>query len=127
MKSSFAILLLSIYLITATQLNQLLKLPKLVEHYFEHKALNSNLSLSQFFSIHYTHGDVMDDDYEEDMKLPFKTQSICYTISILEKIPTIEFQVLIQEFEVQKSVSFYSHNFTTASNLDNIWRPPQLA
>lgn len=48
MKKMFAIFFLSVYLISTTELSQLLKFPILVEHFIEHKEKNLEYLLLTF-------------------------------------------------------------------------------
>lgn len=70
MKKVISILLLSLYLVSTTELYQLLKIPDLIEHYCEHRALNPDMSLTAFLRAHYNHP-VKDRDYGKDQRLPF--------------------------------------------------------
>lgn len=73
MRKLTAIVFLFSFLLATTELYQLLKLPQLVAHYIEHRKEDRSLSMLAFLSLHYAQGDVRDADYEQDMKLPFKT------------------------------------------------------
>ena len=73
MKRSVAILVLGVYFLGATDAYQLLKLPLFVHHFIIHHQANPSLSLSGFIKIHYLDPVVIDDDYAQDMQLPFKT------------------------------------------------------
>jgi len=72
-KKRAAYIFLAIYLLGATQLHQLLKMPLLIEHYMEHKLDNGNLSLIGFMYQHYV-GDGGNANYDQkDQNLPFKS------------------------------------------------------
>lgn len=72
MKRWGAILLFCIYTTGATELEQLLRMPLLVQHYVQHRAQNPSITIAGFLSIHYVEPQPFDSDYEEDMQLPFK-------------------------------------------------------
>ena len=74
MKRIIALTFLSLYLISTTELHQLLKLPALVEHFSEHQQKDKTITLWKFLCIHYANGNKKDADYEKDSKLPFKTK-----------------------------------------------------
>lgn len=93
MKRWGAILLLCIYTAGATELEQLLRMPLLVQHYIQHRAENPQITIAGFLTIHYVEPQPFDSDYEEDMQLPFKQAdehclsfswqlpaSFCYTL-----------------------------------------------
>lgn len=125
MRSFTALFLLNIFLLSSTQFNQLLKLPKLFEHFGTHQSQNASLSFVDFLYLHYGQGDVKDADHEEDMKLPFKTQSICSTVSIIHKAPLIQFKPAWQVFVLQDENLYDVTDFVSGLSIDNIWRPPQ--
>ncbi len=46
-----------------------------IEHFIEHRQQNEDFSLVDFIKIHYIDKQVFDEDYAQDMSLPFKTAS----------------------------------------------------
>ncbi|HLZ88184.1 MAG TPA: hypothetical protein VKQ52_13110 [Puia sp.] len=86
-KKAIAILLMSVYLFGTTEAYQALKLPLLVRHYIKHKHENPNLTLLGFLKLHYSDKTVFDADYQQDMKLPFKTQENTSLFSAVNDIP----------------------------------------
>jgi hypothetical protein len=123
-KKHLSILFLSVYLLSVTQLVELIKLPVMVEHYVEHKEQNPNLTVLQFLCIHYQGPDVYDADYDKDMKLPFKSHT---------NISSVVFYPLIQEYKTVQKVNFtykkqdlYTYSFAYSSiSLSSIWQPPR--
>jgi hypothetical protein len=121
LRKASTILFLSIYMLSATEISQVFKLPKLIEHVRVHQ-----LSLWEFLSMHYGQGNVFDTDYNEDMKLPFKTENntvaltgsayypLLFTVSIV--VPT--------EF-TEKNTYFITEQFILSNYLSNIWQPPK--
>lgn len=126
LKRIFAITLLSVYLISLTELNQLVKLPLLVEHFIKHKEKDSQLSLLAFLDMHYAHGDVKDADYDEDMQLPFKSHDKCVNASFISFVPNnfddLSAKPVLTE---NKIYSVYSEQFIQSSYLSFIWQPPK--
>nr|WP_198999489.1 hypothetical protein [Flavobacterium sp. ASV13] len=124
MKKHLSILFLSVYLLSVTQLVELIKLPVMVEHYVEHKEQNPNLTFFQFLCIHYQGQDVYDADYEKDMKLPFKSHT---------NISSVVFYPLLQEYKTIQKVNYkykkqnlYTYYFSYSSiSLSSIWQPPR--
>ena len=76
MKRVIAYIILAVFLVNNTNLDQLLKLPTLVIHYQEHHRLNEDLSISDFLCMHYMTEDDKDDDNDRDMQLPYKTVDV---------------------------------------------------
>lgn len=128
MTKSVSILLLSFYLLTVVQVSELLKIPTMVEHYGEHQQGKPNISFWEFISLHYMQGEVYDDDYSKDMKLPFKSNCSVSMSSEVFVPSTLHFNfnpvISIQEYKPQKfgySFSFYPNYFSS------IWQPPKIS
>ena len=112
-----------------TELYQLLKLPFLIEHFMEHKEQNKDITLMEFLYLHYADGDVKDADYEEDMKLPFKSHNNSATTSIIGVVVNSVLKIVIHPKTnfVQPKVAFISEeSFFVSSYLSNIWQPPKF-
>ena len=119
MKKAFAIFFLTFYLLSTTELSQLLKLPAFVNHYIE-------LTLWQFFCIHYAHGNVRDADYDKDMKLPFKTlDSVTLQISV-DMPPSLITVSNKQPYDIsKKNITIPKNENATSAFLSSIWQPPK--
>ena len=77
MKKLISIVLLAVFMLTATDAYQLLKMPYVFKHFDQHQRGDRNLSVLEFLDMHYLHGTPNDTDYDEDMKLPFKSANKC--------------------------------------------------
>ena len=128
MKKWIAIAFLSMYLVTTTELRQLLKLPVLVEHFTEHKSNDHSITLWKFFCMHYAHGVVHDADYNKDMKLPFKSHSCCNSsISFVFIISEENYTFPVFKFlDERKSITNFYTFLVSSSHLKAIWQPPQF-
>jgi len=118
-------LFLSIYLISATEMSQLLKMPLLVQHYLEHKEENHSITIWQFLYMHYALENAKDLD-KEDMKLPFKTSTnISHTIAL--GLPhSTDFEQKSKAFSVEtKKTYYYQSDFASSNFLSFIWQPPK--
>ena len=117
---------MSIYLISLTELSQLVKLPVLVEHFSEHKKKDSNLSFWQFLCGHYSQNKMMDDDHEKDMKLPFKSHDGCISVIEIAFLSNLfECQISKPVYDESKSYSMYTEQFLKSAYLSSIWQPPK--
>lgn len=89
MKKWAAILLLMVYTFGATDAYQLLKLPLLVKHYNKHRRESAGISFADFMRMHYSGKLVIDDDFQQDLQLPFKTHETecCLTIATVMPAP----------------------------------------
>lgn len=128
MKKVFAILFLTSYLLSTTELHQLLKVPSLFEHYLEHKTKNQNITFADFIYLHYSQESDNDGDTSKDMKLPFKSHS-CSVFSV-NFVPLTEVQCsslyTFLEITTRKSVNNNYTFLVSSSHLKAIWQPPQI-
>lgn len=123
----FFILTLSVvYIFSATELHEALKLPLLFEHYAEHKALNKGLTFIDFLNHHYSDDGTVSPDYDKDMKLPFKSDdkniittnfiSFQNTCCNLLTPPVIE-----SEPDLPQNIGLLIEGFNSV-----IWQPPKV-
>jgi hypothetical protein len=125
MRKLFTYIVISLYLLGSTEAYQLLKIGYLVEHYLEHKNA-SDLSLLEFIDVHYLQPTVVDADYAEDMKLPFKSHKECQAqINHLAKLPINDFFIDVPSIETNTKKSEYLSPFTGTQYLDEIFQPPR--
>lgn len=130
MKKLLAICFLTIYIVSATEIAQLLRFPLLIEHYFEHKEKNPELSVLDFLKIHYN-GDhlenhPLDDDYEEDQKLPFMMHATSY-YAVFICPPTIEVDIHNSSILTKDNTTpIRNDHFIADTFLTSIWQPPKF-
>ena len=78
-------------LLAQTPLQQVLRLPILIEHYYEHRSQNGGFSLSAFLVLHYFSGNPKYADYERDMQLPFRANDVVLISSTV--VPPAQLEV----------------------------------
>lgn len=127
LKRISTIFLLSVYLFSATEAYQLLKLPVVFEHFKEHKAQDKNIDFLSFIVLHYFRGNPKDADYDRDMQLPFKT-SDNFVVSIIPvTIPAICKVILPpQKFIHTSDYILKNDKAAAAAHLDAIFQPPRV-
>lgn len=130
MNKMLAISFLTIYLVSTTELSQLLKFPVLVEHYFEHKEINPDLSVIDFLELHYKGNHLENhphnDDYEQDKKLPFMTHTNLLACSfVVSQSVNFEMKTKLPTRQKEKIIAtddfFLNNHF-----LSSIWQPPKF-
>lgn len=112
----------------ATEAYQLLKVPFLFQHYKTHQRFDTQLSFSSFINMHYVQSQTYDNDYQEDMQLPFKTSN--RTVSLLNFVSFfVPKQVSIHTFFVRSSISYplMDDQKHVSSNLGDIFQPPRFS
>ena len=127
LKKVIPILFLSMYLVSTTELYQLVKLPFLVEHFNEFQKENSESSLWGFLCMHYVSGDKNDADNDKDMKLPFKSHESCSSSNIVAFASNV-FSIAIDKPFINETTTFplFDESFIGASFQSTIWQPPKF-
>lgn len=125
MKRIAAICFFTLYLVSATEAKQLLKLPVLFEHYAEHKQKNREISFLNFIYMHYAGSDFDDGDQDRDMQLPFKSLTSA-TALFPAFSPSANGIKLEPSFSIREG-SFLPAPFNFQSfYLSSIWQPPKF-
>lgn len=126
LKKTFAILFLSIYLFSTTEIHQLLKLPVVFQHYREHQAEEKDISILRFLANHYLHGSPKDKDNKRDMELPFKTSGDCITSFSIAFVSLIAPFSIAKPIEIpEKKIFFIPDQFFYTTYPASIWQPPK--
>lgn len=126
MRKTISIAFLFVYLFSATELSQLVKLPTLVEHFSEHKQQNQTMSFWDFMCIHYAGKFSKDNDYEKDMKLPFKSHDTSQSFIFVASPPVAPYIAPFSVNRQQKTCCDYDEQFLTSFYLSCIWQPPKF-
>ena len=126
MKRLIAISFLTLYILTATECSQLLKIPTLLSHYTEHQHLDKKLSFWGFLYMHYTDHDIKDNDQDRDMQLPFKSHNDC-SFSVLNFSDLQTFHYTFKAYNVSKKIAItYTDSHFESIYLSQIWQPPKF-
>jgi hypothetical protein len=127
LKKITAILFVSVYLFSYTELHQLVKIPLLVEHFREHRQEDKNISIWAFLKIHYLEKMVKDSDFDKDQQLPLRdadcnsmaATSICdFNLSAMELVTPNQ---LPRQFTVYRE-----ENKPQFASFD-IFQPPRIS
>lgn len=127
MKKTLVYFFIITYLFSFCEVRQLLKLPNLVEHYISHKLKDTDTTLFSFIKMHYLDETVVDSDYNQDMKLPFKTHDVSVThFNIVFPPKKLEFNFEFQPLSIENQQHFsYTEKFYP-SVFHKIWQPPKI-
>lgn len=128
-KRIVAIIMLTAIVFTATPLQQLVKLPVLVQHLAEHRQKDPSLTVAEFLMEHYLFEDNDEDtdtDYSRDMQLPFKSMALLASPALLCAAPLNPVQVIAapEAVYIKKNVPL-TENSNSAQYLSAIWQPPK--
>jgi hypothetical protein len=119
---------LCIYLLSVTSFGEWLLLPKLVEHFYSHKAFDKNTGIMTFLAMHYCTEDGSDKDTNEDSQLPFKSMETTTAAAYFISITPAGFLEMVSKpsFQINTSFGLYNHLFFTSRYLPAIWQPPRF-
>lgn len=125
MRNVSAIFFLTVILLSQTPLQQVLKLPVLVEHYKEHQVGNTHISFAAFIVLHYFSGNPKDSDYDRDLQLPFRSNAVILMGStvILPGLINADFAPPVYQ---EKSYSLFHLTQLSSSHTSGIWQPPKV-
>jgi len=125
-KKLISILLITSILISGTEFYQIFKVPFLLEHFKEHKALNQGTTFWSFLTIHYSNNDIKYADYDKDMRLPFKSNEGSLHILSLSFIQYTSNTKLYKPFtETLKIYKVFNDHEFQSNYLSTIWQPPK--
>jgi hypothetical protein len=120
-----AIILATTILFSQTELRQLQKLPFMAKHFLQHN--ERGMSLSQFIIHHYFSGDTHYSDYQQDLKLPFKSHDSSQSTTLTLATPAKESTALPASPPIAKNqFALYNGRIPVPRPAD-IWQPPKLA
>ena len=125
MNKKAAYIFLAIYLLGATELSQLLKIPLLIEHYTEHKLDNGNLSLLSFMYMHYVGDDGDSTDEQKDQNLPFKSAHFQMQNTVVFSVFKYELPKIIVNLNRSVWPVMQSNSLSTIA-LGSLFRPPRV-
>ena len=113
-------------MISLTEFNQLMKFPLLIDHFFEHKEKDDNLSLWKFLNMHYAYNKAKDSDYAKDTKLPFKSHNAFVNSIIIAYIPSNSSSLDSKSVYVeQNNYSDFVEDLNASAYFSSIWQPPK--
>ena len=120
-----AVFFLFVYLFANTELHELAKMSMFITHFQEHQKENKDITLVEFVKIHYFSGNLIDDDHDKDMQLPFKVTD-CFNASSSHIIPLQSFLVLIFSDSLETmGLPPYDQSALPSMHLADIWQPPK--
>lgn len=127
MRKASAILFLLSFLNATTAFGEILKLPILIHHYFEHSQEDKDASVFRFFAQHYkrTVDHEHQNSHNDHEKLPFKTTIGHVSSAVSTVLPSIGFSltsIMVDDLTIPGcNPQVYSNVF-----LNSIWQPPRF-
>ena len=128
MKPAIAKFLIAIYLFSFTPLKELNRIPLLFIHYAHHLQEDSTMTVAQFFDMHYMHGIVFDEDYEQDMQLPFKTVDFTsLPVFMFQHLKDLDFIKKTSPFIIKDKINTSYSFYLSDAKLKGIFHPPKFS
>ena len=121
------ILLIGIYLFCSTELKEMVKLPVLFQHFYEHKALDGQMTFLGYLEHHYSDVPHTDNDADRDNQLPFKTNDL-FAGSVLSPAVAPHFSVQIKKTSqliVIQKIRVNNDHIDVLAYTGKIWQPPK--
>lgn len=125
MKKTLVLFILSLFLFSNTGLREMVKLPVLFAHYFEHKELDSSITFLTYLMDHYNSVPHTDNDEDRDNQLPFKSVHFAGVFS--PAIATIYISQLKKPVAavIKGQHPVYTDCFVPGAAGGKIWQPPK--
>ncbi|WP_299289222.1 hypothetical protein [uncultured Mucilaginibacter sp.] len=126
MKYRLARFLLILFLLQSTELGEFLKFPLLLQHYGQHVRLHPGTTVIGFLKMHYFDKTVVDEDYAQDMQLPFKTLDN-HNLTIQLSMPPVAVAIAcLHPFHLEPKIVYYSA-FVPHTFSGKVFQPPKPA
>ncbi|MBI3232580.1 MAG: hypothetical protein HYZ42_00820 [Bacteroidetes bacterium] len=120
------IILLNSFLFAYTELHEVIKLPSLIGHYFEHQKEDSQVSFNDFLALHYSDNKHQSANHQHE-KLPFKTE---LTLSVVFfDLRNEESSVVLSPLVVAEDHLFldFESPIYSLNACSGIWQPPKIS
>ncbi|MCX2452578.1 hypothetical protein OQX61_14975 [Pedobacter sp. PLR] len=126
MKKHVSIFITLVLLIFSTGLQELIKLPLLFQHYFEHQAINQDITFTAFLFDHYNSIPHTDNDQERDNQLPFKSIDQNSVLTSPATPPFHRYVIKVFSALLNTPTVIYTDEHVPYAYLDTIWQPPKI-
>lgn len=126
MKRFFYKLLVVAFLMNLSPVKELMKAPLFLLHYWEHQQEFADITLQQFYIMHYVADIHFDEDYEHDRQLPFKSLDYSpipvFLVSKTLYLSELQYVTFLHKnLEVNKTYRFLIKD----PHIRGIFHPPQ--
>lgn len=133
MKQFISISLLIIFslttLVPSTMWNDMGKIANLVEHFQEHKKVDSSISFWSFIELHYGSDFKKHQTEHDHSKLPLKnTHPSISTLIVVSEINQSSINITFESTSPEtKQVMPFFHQSLVSQSLTDIWQPPRIS
>lgn len=107
-------------------MKEMVKAPLLIVHYLDHLGEYPDMTLRQFYFMHYTIEIHFDDDYTHDRQLPFKTMDYSQLpLFIIDENETLIRSDFFVSVEGKNNLISSFLNTIGDAHLHSVFHPPQ--
>ena len=118
-------LLLLVFLLTQTSLQQLWSTPALVQHFFEHNSGTEKISVLSFLVRHYTEAHEADGHPEKDHSMPFHHADASLQLGIYAPMNQTEQNVFVALVQFETPTTHRLNAMPLSGVVSAIWQPPR--
>ena len=118
-------LLLLVFLLTQTSLQQLWSTPALVQHFFEHNSGTEKISVLSFLVRHYTEAHEADGHPEKDHSMPFHHADASLQLGIYAPMNQTEQNVFVALVQFEIPTTHKLNTMPLSGVVSAIWQPPR--
>jgi hypothetical protein len=118
-------LLLLVFLLTQTSLQQLWSTPALVQHFFEHNSGTEKISVLSFLVRHYTEAHEADGHPEKDHSMPFHHADASLQLGIYAPMNQTEQNVFVALVQFEIPTTHRLNTMPLSGVVSAIWQPPR--
>jgi len=127
-KKASAIFLLSIYLLSATAVGELLKVDVLIEHFQETRSKNGAVAFLDFLVMHYITDDGTSQDDDRDEQLPFKSHSSLAANGFSNFIINRNVEIVLAPAgTAERHFHDYCNPHISSNFCKLVWNPPKIS
>jgi hypothetical protein len=117
-------LILPVFLFTQAGFRDIMKIPAMVCHYFEHTSNEPDLNFAEFLHNHYCKSHAHEHEHNHCGKLPFEDDDLPLPhFHVITENPDSFFSYVEINLTIEKS--FYQDQTYAAVSLD-FWQPPKV-
>ncbi len=124
MRHWIAISLLSLFVATHTEVHEVLKVPGLLKHYWEHQSAEDT-GWWAFISEHYLHGQHHAGEHHDHHNLPFHGDHHCGAQTLQAKVPAQCGPSLVPSDGLELVLKPWEDRVALQSGPADIWQPPR--
>lgn len=128
MKPLVAKILIVLCLFSFTPLKEFVKIPVLFVHYYHHIQECPEMTVGEFFDMHYLNGLVFDEDYEQDMQLPFKTFDFTpMPVFVYLDNKAFDIDQKVSSFIIKDKINTSYRFYLSDAKLKGVFHPPKFS